>query len=237
MVLTNRKTDKRRPFFKKNMHEHTAWEGNQVVCGIDEVGRGCLAGPLVTAAVILPPYTSYRLLRDSKDMKPEERERAAHWIKRHCWYGYGIVHHRLIDKHNIWHATLIAMRRAVINLLALAPQRPQSIVVDAMPLKLTNSCYQNIPIHHFPFGEKKSSSIAAASIIAKVKRDAMMQHMDKAFPHYIWYANKGYGTQRHKDAIREHSHVILHRMTYLQHIGLYSETKEEHEAEHQQSIT
>ncbi len=238
MALTSQKTNKKRnSFFKKNTHEHAAWEHNQVICGIDEVGRGCLAGPLVTAAVILPPHTSYRLLKDSKIMKPEDRERAARWIKRHCWYGYGIVHHRLIDKHNIWHATMIAMRRAVINLFAVAPQRPQSIVVDAMPLKLTNSCYQDIPIHHFPFGEKKSSSIAAASIIAKVKRDAMMQHMDKAFPHYIWYTNKGYGTQQHKDAIKEYSSVIVHRMTYLRHMGLDSETQAKHESEHQQSIT
>ncbi len=236
MATANQKTGKKRPFFKKNTHEQTAWQQGRVICGIDEVGRGCLAGPLVTAAVILPPHTSYHLLKDSKDMKSEEREKAARWIKRNCWYGYGIVHHRLIDKHNIWHATLIAMRRAVINLLAIAPQRPHSIVVDAMPLTLTNSCYQDIPIHHFPFGEKKSSSIAAASIIAKVKRDAMMQHMDKAFPHYIWYTNKGYSTQQHKEAIRQHNPVVLHRMTYVQHI-MPSETKKEYETEQQQTIT
>lgn len=207
---------------KKNSHEYFAWEQNQVVCGIDEVGRGCLAGPLVTAAVILPPNTSYRLLKDSKEMSLEERLQAHKWITKNCYYSYGVVHHRLIDKHNIWHATLIAMRRAVMNLLAIAP-KPQSIVVDAMPLNLQNSCYNNIPIHHFPFGEKKSSSIAAASIIAKVKRDAMMEQMNQYFPHYIWYTNKGYGTKKHKWALAQHGSVILHRKTYLKNLVLINE--------------
>lgn len=214
---------------KKNTHEHIAWQNNQVICGIDEVGRGCLAGPLVTAAVILPPKTSYKLLKDSKIMTIEERMKAYKWITKHCQFSYGIVHHRLIDKHNIWHATLIAMRKAVCNLLAIAPMRPQSIVVDAMPLTLKNTCYADIPIHHFPFGEKKSTSIAAASIIAKVKRDQMMQHMDLYFPHYIWYTNKGYGTKRHKYAIAQHDAVILHRKTYLKNLALSPEMNNDKE--------
>jgi ribonuclease HII len=219
MAIDTSKRDKKRAFFKKNSYEHVAWQLNKVVCGIDEVGRGCLSGPLVTAAVILPPDCSYRLLKDSKVMTPDEREKADRWIRKNCWYSYGIVHHRLIDKHNIWHATLIAMRKALMNLLAITPFKPHSILVDAMPLTLTNSCYQEIPIYHFPFGERRSSSIAAASIIAKVKRDAIMQHMDRTFPHYGWYANKGYGTDQHKKAIGRHNRVILHRLSYLQNLN------------------
>jgi ribonuclease HII len=220
MALDNSKRDNKRVFFKKNSYEDQAWQLNKVVCGVDEVGRGCLSGPLVTAAVILPPHCSYRLLKDSKIMTVEEREKADRWIRKNCWYSYGIVHHRLIDKHNIWHATLIAMRKALMNLLAITPLKPQSILVDAMPLTLANSCHQDTPIFHFPFGEKRSSSIAAASIIAKVKRDEIMQHMDRAFPHYSWYANKGYGTNQHKKAIALHNRVILHRLSYLQNLNI-----------------
>lgn len=211
-------TKKKRPFLKKNTHEHNAWKENQVVCGIDEVGRGCLAGPVVVAAVILPPHTSYRLLKDSKEMTPDERIKAAEWIIKNCHYSYGIIHHRLIDSHNIWHATLMGMRRAVMNILATHPQKPHSIVIDAMPLKLHTSSYADIPIYHFPFGEKKSSSIAAASIIAKVKRDAMMLEMDRNFPNFAWHSNKGYGTAEHKIALSKHDPVILHRRTFLKNI-------------------
>ena len=240
MNVSTRKTPKarkKRPFLKKNTHEQLAWQESQVICGIDEVGRGCLAGPVVTAAVILPPNTSYRLLKDSKEMTVQERLKAYSWITKKCWYGYGIAHHRLIDTHNIWHATLIAMKRALINLLAVAPKRPKSIVVDAMPLKLHNSSYEDIPIYHFPFGEKKSTSIAAASIIAKVKRDAMMHKMDALFPGYIWHSNKGYSTKRHKEAIKELDRTILHRLSYLKNLDLIQEfDQEDHENGEQQTI-
>ena len=216
----------KRPFIKKNNYEEIAWAQNQVICGIDEVGRGCLAGPLVTAAVILPPNTTYRLLKDSKEMTHEERIKAAQWITKNCLYSYGIVHHRLIDTHNIWHATLIGMRRAMMNLLATYPHKPHAIVVDAMPLKLTGSCYADIPVHHFPFGEKKSSSIAAASIIAKVKRDEMMQITDRIFPNYAWHTNKGYGTAEHKNALDMHGATVIHRKTFLKNILRTSEPTE-----------
>lgn len=207
-----------RIFFKKNSYEYNAWATQSYVCGIDEVGRGSLAGPLVTSAVILPTNCSYRLLKDSKEMTHAERVKADRWIRKHCLYSYGIVHHRLIDKHNIWQATLIAMRRAVINLFARINQIPCAILVDAMPLKLQGTPYADVPVHHFPFGEKKSSSIAAASIIAKVKRDHIMSNMDRLFPNYHWNSNKGYGTAHHKDAIKQHNPTIMHRVTYLDHI-------------------
>lgn len=207
-----------RKFFKKNSYEYDAWTSQSLVCGIDEVGRGSLAGPLVVAAVILPINCSYRLLKDSKEMTHEERVKADRWIRKNCWYSYGIVHHRLVDKHNIWHATLIAMKRAVVNLFAQIPKTPCAILVDAMPLKLHGTSYADIPVYHFPFGEKKSSSIAAASIIAKVKRDHIMTNMDKLFPNYYWISNKGYGTAAHKEAIKDHKETLVHRITYLEHI-------------------
>lgn len=219
--------------FKKNSYEFDAWSTQSFVCGIDEVGRGSLAGPLVTAAVILPLNCSYRSLKDSKEMTHDERVTADRWIRKNCWYSYGIVHHRLIDKHNIWHATLIAMKRTIVNLFAQLSYTPKTILVDAMPLKLQGTCYDDIPIYHFPFGEKKSSSIAAASIIAKVKRDQMMNNMDKLFPHYHWSSNKGYGTAHHKDAIKKYNATVIHRTTYLEHI---TNQQEYHATEQQLSI-
>ena len=157
--------------FNKNHYENAAWDVQSVVCGIDEVGRGCLAGPLVAAAVILPIGKNSRLIKDSKLMEAPDREKAAKWIRKHCIYAIGIVHNRLIDQHNIYQADLIAMKKALVNLLAICPQVPSTILVDAMPLQLSDTNFKDIPVHYFPFGESKSSSIAAASIIAKVTRD------------------------------------------------------------------
>src|SRR5579863_9600369 len=100
---------------KKNSFELAAWNDQRFVIGVDEVGRGCLAGPLVAAAVILPLNKAHSMLKDSKIMTPIERLKAFKWIKKHCWYGIGIVHNRIIDKHNIWQATIIAMKKALIH--------------------------------------------------------------------------------------------------------------------------
>jgi ribonuclease HII len=212
----NKKTVKKRPFFKKNHYETAAWDLQQVVCGIDEVGRGSLAGPVVAAAVILPINCAYRLLKDSKLMTPEERERAHAWIIRNCAYGVGIINHRIVDQKNIWQATLLAMHKAVMQLFATTHLRPNAILVDAMPLQMKSVTHKEIPVHHFPFGESKSTSIAAASILAKVTRDQIMLTMDKAFPHFVWYSNKGYSTQQHMDALKLYDKTIIHRITYLQ---------------------
>ena len=118
--------------FNKNHFEKAAWDQSNRVVGIDEVGRGCLAGPLVTAVVILPIGNVNRMLKDSKLMEHEERVKAYAWITKHCWYGVGIVHNRIIDQHNIYRATLIAMKRALVNLLATSDQYPAAILVDAM---------------------------------------------------------------------------------------------------------
>lgn len=200
--------------FRKNYFESESWQRNQVVCGIDEVGRGCLAGPLVTAAVILPLGKTPSFLKDSKVMAPEERLKASIWIKKHCFYSYGIVHHRIIDTHNIWHATLIAMKKALLHLLAYSP-RPEAVLVDAMPLQLIDTSYNDIPVHYFPQGERRSSSIAAASIIAKVKRDALMEVYSQIVPGYLFEQHKGYATQKHRESLEIRRHSIIHRKTFL----------------------
>ena len=200
---------------KKNSFELAAWQDQAVVVGIDEVGRGCLAGPVVAAAVILPLNKAHRMLKDSKVMTSQEREAAFAWIKRHCDYGIGIVDHRTIDRHNIYQATLIAMKKALINVLEASFQWPSAVVVDAMPLDLCGTQFDDIPVYYFPKGETKSSSIAAASIVAKVTRDAMMKSYDCAIPGYALADNKGYGTAVHTVAIKTHHYSIIHRVSFL----------------------
>lgn len=211
--------------FSKNSFEKEAWAQNLAIIGVDEVGRGCLAGPVVTAAVILPGKIS-RLLKDSKIMTPQERLEAYAWIVKNCRYSVGIVNHRVIDQLNIWHATLWAMKRAVLQLISQHQVSLGGIVVDAMPLSLADTRHHAVPIHHFPFGESKSSSIAAASIVAKVTRDRLMERMDKFFPAYHLAQHKGYSTREHKCAILQHGHSIIHRMSFLSHIALKEEQDE-----------
>lgn len=219
--------------FTKNTHELEAWNQGRVVCGIDEVGRGCLAGPLVTAAVIMPPHKNSRLIKDSKLLTEPERIKAYAWITKNCWYGIGIVNHRTIDRVNIWQATLIGMKKAVVNLLATCPHKPAAILVDAMPLKLTDTAFKDIPVHHFPKGEKLSSSIAAASIVAKVMRDELMTKLDPLLPGYLLHQHKGYSTAQHQEMVKSLNPSILHRQSFLN--NLYQAMA--HEAiEKQQSI-
>lgn len=214
VITTRRQTIK----FNKNTFEKHAWSDLKVVVGIDEVGRGCLAGPLVTAAVILPVNKISPMLKDSKLMTAEERQKAYNWIIRNCWYGIGMVHHRLVDQHNIWHATLIAMKKALVHLLAICPEQPTAILIDAMPLNLFDTSYKDIPVNYFPKGERKSSSIAAASIVAKVTRDRLMGLFDPLFPGYGWTENKGYSTPSHKQAVKQLQHSIIHRMSFIENL-------------------
>lgn len=202
----------------KNYYEKTSWQRGAVVCGIDEVGRGCLAGPLVTGAVILPPGKSHPQLKDSKLMTPQEREKAFLWIKKHCWYSVGIINNRLIDEHNIWQATILGMKKALVHLLASCSLTPECILIDAVPLNLFDTGLGHIPVYSFTQGERKSSSIAAASIVAKVTRDHMMAKYATLFPGYHLQKHKGYSTQSHKLAINTHTHSIIHRVSFLTNI-------------------
>lgn len=205
--------------FNKNHFEHTAWAENKLICGIDEVGRGCLAGPVVVSAVILFPHKTHRLLKDSKELEKEEREKVYPWILNNSWYATGFVHNRAIDNHNIYHATLIAMKRAFMQLMTRAPQ-PQQILVDAMPLRLTNTAYEHLDVLHFPFGEKKSSSIAAASIVAKITRDNLMHYFEQAIPGYALSKHKGYATPMHRTLVNDLGHSVIHRMNFIEGAGL-----------------
>lgn len=200
----------------KNSFERSAWQEGSRIVGLDEVGRGCFAGPVVAAAVILPIHKSPAMLKDSKIMTAQERDKAFQWIKKHCIYGIGIVHHRTIDQKNIWQATLIAMKKALMHALHGVSFCPSIIITDAMPLNLSDTYFHDIPVHYFCQGESKSSSIAAASILAKVTRDSMMSFYDQAVPGYDLISNKGYGTARHRKALETHNHSLLHRRKFVQ---------------------
>lgn len=205
-------TTKRKPDFKPNLYEREAWARSELVCGIDEVGRSCLSGPVVAAAAILKPHARHKLLKDSKVMTPQQREKAYAWLIKNSTYAVGITHHRIIDSINIYHATLVAMKRALVQLLSVSDKRPSIILIDAMPLKLSHI---DIPVVHFSSGERQSKSIAAASIIAKVTRDALMTRLDTVTPGYSYTNNKGYGTKAHREGIDSEGLTVIHRMSFI----------------------
>ncbi len=204
----------------KNLFEKDAWASNLLVCGIDEVGRGCLAGPVVTGAVILPPNTTYRLLRDSKEMSEKDRNQAFSWICKHATYATATMSWQQIDRLNIYQATKRAMKQAAIGAISQVsdPNMVKYVVIDAMPLTLPG--YASIQCHDFIKGEKYSSSIAAASIVAKVLRDRLMATMATSFPSYGLARSKGYGTKEHLVGLDSAGSSIIHRQSFLRKISL-----------------
>ncbi|HVX00022.1 MAG TPA: ribonuclease HII, partial [Candidatus Babeliaceae bacterium] len=194
-------TIKVKPDFKKNHYETLVALNNGLLCGVDEVGRGCLAGPVVAVAAILYPGAKHRLLQDSKELTATQRQQCYDWLKDHSWYAFGIINPRTIDRINIYRATLLAMERAVIQLYAIAPVLPSMIVVDSMPLTLG---FNDTPVIAFNYGESKSRTIAAASIIAKVTRDHLMEQLQKATPKYHHAQHKGYCTPSHRQELLAH---------------------------------
>lgn len=186
--------------------EKRAWsEGARLVAGVDEVGRGSLFGAVVAAAVILDPRYRIRGLRDSKLLKADRREILAERIREHAIaYSIAAVDAARIDQINIYHASRLAMREAV---LALQPA-PDYLLIDA--LRLDCDLRQQAIIH----GDALSASIAAASILAKVERDRMMSEWDPVFPAYHLASNKGYSTSRHIAALREFGPSPLHRQSF-----------------------
>jgi len=215
---------KKRPFRPRseNTYEKLAWRQDLTLIGVDEVGRGCLAGPVVAAAVELPKWATRSikmpLLRDSKQMTERQRVIACQWITARCRYGVGIIHPRIIDRVNIWGATLLAMKRAIFSLLAIMPEGqelPGGILVDAMPVDLLGSCYGDIPIQSFPRAEQASLSVAAASILAKVQRDQLMEQLDAFFPTYGFSRHKGYATRVHRSELCSNGHSLVHRLSFL----------------------
>lgn len=205
--------------------EKRFWEVNQLVCGVDEVGRGSLAGPIVTAAVILYPYANHSILKDSKLLTPIQLENIHSWIIQNSYYNIGISNNRIIDKKNIYVTTQITMKKALFHLLQSIDQLPSTILIDAMPLDLSNTLYHNIPLESWIKGESKSASIAAASILAKVTRDKILQKMDLSFPAYQLSKHKGYGTTAHIKALQIHQASIIHRKTFIKNFE--KDTKDE----------
>ncbi len=202
--------------FKKNTLEHEFWSQNTPVIGIDEVGRGCLAGPVVTAAVMLPIKKAPKFLLDSKIITEKARNAAYAWIMKHCIVGIGVLHNRSIDNINIWQATLLAMKKAALHACQQAQQKPGALLVDAMPLTMHDTWLHDVPVHAYIEGETWSSSIAAASIAAKVTRDRIMTMLDSLFPGYHLAQHKGYSTPLHKKMIIEQNYSIIHRTTFLE---------------------
>ena len=205
----------------KNQYEKDAWASGKLVCGIDEVGRGCLAGPVVTGAVILPVGTTYHLLKDSKIMTAQEREKAYAWIVKKATYATATMSWQQIDRLNIYQATKVAMKQAAMG--ALSKLTDQShvkyLLIDAMPLTLPG--YDGLQCHSFPKGETYSTSIAAASIVAKVVRDRLMVTMAPAFPAYGLGRGKGYGTREHLAGLDTQGSSIIHRQSFLSKISLH----------------
>ena len=187
-------------------------EANQVLVGIDEVGRGPLAGPVVASAVILPRDCELLGVKDSKKLSEEKREILYDQIMQQALYvGIGIVEAPEIDEINILQATFKAMRQAVAGL----NRAYDTILVDGDKTIPQLTCVQQAIVK----GDNKSASIAAASIIAKVTRDRMMKEYAKTYPMYDWESNKGYGSTKHYEGIRQCGITPLHRKTFLKKEG------------------
>lgn len=187
--------------------ERTCWKlGAETVAGVDEAGRGPLAGPVVAAAVIFPREVWIHGVDDSKKLQAPRREEICAMI-RECALsiGVGIVSHEIIDEVNIYQATLRAMAEAVAR---LSPQ-PDHLLIDGPRYQSSR-----IPYNAIVGGDAACFSIAAASIVAKVTRDAMMREYDAEYPQYGFARHKGYGTQAHRDAIRAYGPSPIHRRSF-----------------------
>ena len=175
--------------------------------GCDEAGRGCLAGPVYAAAVILPENFSHELLNDSKKLTEARREKLRPIIEEEAVaWAVGVVSAEEIDKINILRASILAMHRALDGLKT----RPGAIIVDGNRF----TPYGDIPWQTFVKGDGKYGNIAAASILAKTHRDAFMKSLHEEYPMYGWNVNKGYPTKAHRDAIAQHGPSPYHRMTF-----------------------
>lgn len=186
--------------------EKLAWAaGAKLIAGVDEVGRGSLFGPVVAGAVILEPGYRIRGLRDSKLLDAATREKLAARIKEHAIaWAIAAVDVARIDQINIYHASLLAMREAIAQLVPA----PDHLLIDAV--RVHWECSQTNIIH----GDALSASIAAASIVAKVERDAMICRWAPVYPQYDLASNKGYRSPKHLAALREHGPTPLHRLSF-----------------------
>lgn len=178
-----------------------------IEAGCDEAGRGCLAGPVFAAAVILPPDFCCEILNDSKQLKENTRYELRTLIEKEAAaWAVAQVDHDEIDKINILNASFLAMHRAIDQLKIL----PEHLLIDGNRFK----AYKKVPHTCIVKGDGKYLPIAAASILAKTYRDDYMMNLDKEYPQYDWANNKGYPTKRHRKAIKEYGVTPYHRLSY-----------------------
>lgn len=181
--------------------------GVQLICGVDEAGRGPLAGPVCAAAVILPRDLEIPGLNDSKKLSDKRRRELFPVIKEQAIaYGIAMVDHKTIDEINILQATYLAMRQAIAALSV----KPELALVDG-----NRSSDFGVPVETVVHGDSLSASIAAASVLAKVTRDDYMLQMEQVYPGYGFEIHKGYGTKAHYEALRKLGASPIHRMTFL----------------------
>ncbi len=183
------------------------YKKGEIEAGCDEAGRGCLAGPVVAAAVILPKNFSNKIVTDSKLLSEKKRDELAPLIMKEALaFAIGVVDHIEIDAINILNASFEAMHRAISSL----PVQPTFLLIDGNRF----NPYPDIAHTAIVKGDSKFLSIAAASILAKTYRDALMFDLHCQFPHYCWDQNKGYPTKKHRAMIKEHGPSPHHRMTF-----------------------
>ena len=182
-------------------------EGYTVICGVDEAGRGPLAGPVCAAAVILPDHLELPGLNDSKKLSDKKRRELFPIIKEQAIaYGIGLASHEEVDQINILQATYLAMERAIAQLEG----RADFALIDGNRTKDFG-----LPVKTVVKGDSLSANIAAASVLAKVTRDSLMEELAKEYPQYGFEVHKGYGTKAHYAALTEHGPSPIHRMTFL----------------------
>jgi len=179
----------------------------KIECGTDEAGRGCLAGPVTAAAVILPVHFELSLLNDSKQLSEKTREKLKPIIEENA-ISFSVTHlePKIIDEINILNASIKAMQESILKLLPT----PNYIIVDGNRFKPIN----DIPFSTIIKGDSKFMSIAAASVLAKTYRDQYMNKIHEEFPMYNWKKNKGYPTIEHREAIRKYGTTKYHRMSF-----------------------
>jgi ribonuclease HII len=186
----------------------------ELIAGVDEAGRGPLAGPVVSAAVIFKPGVFIQGVNDSKQLTENEREELLPLIlEKSSAYAVSVISHGTIDRINILKASLLSMSISVTRLSV----KPDLVLVDGnkIPTMLDNS---KLPVYAIVDGDEKFFCIASASIIAKVTRDRIMKRLSEYYPQYLWHKNKGYATQEHIDAIKCYGPTSLHRKTFLRKI-------------------
>ena len=197
------------------MNQRTMWEiedalyanGMKIICGVDEAGRGPLAGPVCAAAVILPPHLEIPGLNDSKKLTDKRRRELFPVILEQALaYGIAFADHAEVDEINILQATYLAMERALAQLSI----RPDIALIDGNRAKDFG-----LPVQTVVHGDSLSANIAAASILAKVTRDNLMLEMAESYPQYGFEVHKGYGTKALYEAILQHGPCPIHRMTFL----------------------